>query len=108
MLSETYVRRCYGRFRKVYFPEDTLPDFSELDFEFEEAEDEWGSVEWDEDGNPALSLHPATRLYSAALKETLLHEMIHIKLGAKFGHGPEFWNEVHRIHQLGAYREYFG
>lgn len=108
MLGEAYVRRTYGKFRARYFPDANLPDFAEIDFEFEDAPDEWGSVEWDLDGNPALSLHPLTRLYADALKETLLHEMIHLALGPKLGHGRAFWREARRIHELGAYREYFG
>lgn len=108
MLGEKYVRKCYNKFRAKYFPGDNLPDFDELDFEFEDAPDEWGSVEWDANGIPSLTLHPATRLYADALKETLLHELIHIKLGSKLGHGRAFWKEAHRIHSLGAYREYFG
>jgi predicted metal-dependent hydrolase len=107
MLGEAYVRRCYNRFRRVYFPDTILPDFDELDFEFEEAPGEWGSVEWDSDGNPSLVLHPATRLSGPALKATLLHEVIHIRLGRRYGHGTRFWEEVRRIHSLGAYREYF-
>ncbi len=106
--GEPYVRRCYNRFRRLYWPDDALPDFDELDFEFEEAPNEWGSVEWDRHGNPSLTLHPVTRLYSAAIKETLLHEMVHVRLGPRFGHGAAFWREAKRIHDLGCYREYFG
>ena len=106
-LGEPYVRRCYNRFRRLYFADATMPDFDELDFEFAEAPDEWGSVEWDLHGNPSLSLHPVTRLYPAAIKETLLHECIHLRLGPRYGHGRAFWREAARIHALGAYREYF-
>lgn len=107
MLGEAYVRRTYGKFNRIYFAGE-LPDFSEIEFAFEDSPDEWGSVEWDEDGTPILSLHPITRLYSGALKEVLLHEQIHIRLGSKSGHGRAFWREAARIHALGAYREYFG
>lgn len=86
-LGEPYVRRCYNRFRRLYFADATMPDFDELDFEFAEAPDEWGSVEWDLHGNPSLSLHPVTRLYPAAIKETLLHECIHLRLGPRYGMG---------------------
>lgn len=108
MLGEAYVGRCYGKFRSRYFAQGNLPDFSELDFEFKAAPGEWGSITWDEHGEPALILHPVTRQYSAALKETLLHEMVHLAIGPKLGHGREFWREAKRIHDLGAFREYFG
>lgn len=107
MLGEAYVRRCYGKFNRLYFDGD-LPDFDSLDFEFEEWANEFGHVSWDQHGNAHLSIHPVVRLYANHVKETLLHEMIHLKLGSKFGHGREFWREAHRIHSLGAYKEYFG
>ena len=106
--GKKYVRRCYNRFKRTYFSDHAMPDFNDLDFEFEEAPNEWGSVEWDDDGLPKLTLHPITKLYAAALKETLLHECIHIALGSKYGHGPKFWKEADRIMGMRAHKEFFG
>jgi hypothetical protein len=108
VLGEAYVKRCYAKYRALYFPDDDLPEFDSLDFEFEEWPDEYGHVEWDAHGNPHLSIHPVNRLYAGALKQTLLHEMVHLALGSKYGHGREFWKKAHEIHARGAYREYFG
>lgn len=108
MIGKPYVRRSYNRFKSTYFVKDELPEFDDLDFEFTHFPHEWGHVEWDEHGLPHLSLHPETRRSPTLLKATLLHEMIHLKLGhGPAGHGLNFWDEARRIHEHGAYREYF-
>ena len=35
--------------------------------------------------------------------QTLLHEMIHVKIGHRYNHGPRFKKELKRLFNLGAY-----
>jgi hypothetical protein len=105
--NKNYVRRLYNKFRSLYFQEDHLPDFRDLDFEFEEHPGEWGYVEWCSDGLPHMSIDPAAINDRSNLKGTLLHEMVHLKLGKKRGHGKDFLAEALRIMNLGALKEFF-
>lgn len=107
MIGEPYVRRTYNAFRSRYWPDANLPDFADLDFEFAEDPAEWGSVEWDENGVPCLSLDPSLRSDPRKLRAILLHEMAHLALGSHVGHGAQFYSEGMRVASLGAIRELF-
>lgn len=107
MIGEPYVRRTYNAFRSRYWHDAALPDFEDLDFEFAEEPGEFGSVEWDEHGNPSLSLDPSLRQSRTLLRAVLLHEMTHVRLGPGFGHGPQFYAEAMRVCGLGGIREVF-
>lgn len=110
MYGESYVRRTYNRFRALYWPHADLPDFDTLDFDWSSPNPrafEWGSVEWDRDGIPQLTLNAYIRLSSSAIKGTLLHEMVHLYLGPTKGHGCDFNRESDRIHKMKAHRHYF-
>ena len=104
-VGTAYVKNCYNRYARKYFHEDVLPDFSSLDFEFAEYPRESGSVEFDEHGLPNLALDPFLRKRPCMLRSTLLHEMIHLKLGpGKIRHGKEFYEEALRIANIGGIR----
>lgn len=106
-VGKAYVKKCYDRFARKYFPNDVLPEFDSLDFEFSENPNEMGSVTWDEDNLPSLSLDPLLRRIPSFLQAVLLHEMTHLKLGANTGHGKLFYDEAMRICALGGVRVVF-
>lgn len=103
-VGKAYVRRTYNSFAKKYFPADVLPEFDSLDFEFAEHPGEHGSITYDENGLVNLSLRPVLRKYKTWLRSTLLHEMIHLKLDSKYGHGKTFYKEAMRVAALGGIR----
>lgn len=104
LVSRSEVKLAYAKFRDKFFSDDDLPDFESLDFEFEDCPEEWGYVSWDEHGNPNLSIGPEARKYRDILIPTLLHEMMHIKLGPKWGHGNRFYDEALRVANAGGIR----
>lgn len=106
-VDRTYVKKCYDRFARQFFPDDVLPEFESLDFEFSENPNEMGSIDWDEHGMPSLSLDPILRKIPSFLRAVLLHEMTHLKLGANTGHGKAFYDEATRICGLGGIRVVF-
>ena len=88
MVTDAYIRRKYEKFT-TFWPSFDFPDFPDIDFGFRTSPGEFGSVEWTEHGI-RLSLDPICQKYSAIAKSTLLHEMAHIVLGSKIGHGKRF------------------
>jgi hypothetical protein len=102
-VGPAYVRNCYDRYVRKFFPDDSLPEFSYLDFEFAEYPDELGSVDWDEHGLPSLSLSPMLRKYPSLLRSVLIHEICHLKLGTH-RHGKAFYDEAMRVAALGGIR----
>jgi hypothetical protein len=107
IVNREYVEKRYSLLRKKFFPGDDLPDFKELDFEFGDYPEEFGHVDWDEDDHPSLSLHPILIEKSSLIDGTLLHEMVHIKIGSRYGHGRRFHEEAVRIMNLGGTRHCF-
>lgn len=98
------MKGCYTRYSRKYFPEDVLPEFESLDFQFEKTKDELGSIEWDSNGIPSFFLEESLRYFPTFLRSTILHEMIHIKLGPNKGHGKVFYDEAMRVAALGGIR----
>jgi hypothetical protein len=41
---------------------------------------------------------------TALWRLTLLHEMVHLKLGVTAGHGPKFHTEMVRLSRAGAFK----
>ena len=39
------------------------------------------------------------------LRQTILHEMVHVKQGCRYGHGPKFKKELQRLINEGAFTE---
>lgn len=101
--GKAYVKARYNKYARLYFPNHVLPEFDSLDFEFASHPGEWGSVEW-EHGSPSLSLDPMLRNYPDFLRSTLIHEMAHLALGEKKGHGKEFYDLMLNAASLGAIR----
>ena len=87
-VTDAYVRRKYERFC-TYWPNFDWPEFPDIDFGFRSYPGEFGSVEFTEHG-VRLSLDPICQRYSTLANATLLHEMNHIFLGHKVGHGRKF------------------
>ena len=109
-VGDEYVRKCYNRFRERYFPDRELPEWKDIEFSFVKGSGpaEWGSVEFEDDGTVhALYLDEALRPWADTLKTVLLHEMIHMVVGLKAGHGKVFYAEALRALSNGAIKECF-
>jgi predicted metal-dependent hydrolase len=50
-----------------------------------------------------ICLNPYFEKWGDVLRQTLLHEMIHVKQGCKLGHGPKFKKELKRLINEGAF-----
>lgn len=104
-----YVRRTYNRFKERFFSDRDLPEWKDLEIQFDEIPlQDWGEVEWESDGQVhILRLDHVLRFWPETLKMILLHEMVHMSIGSKYGHGNKFWAEALRALGLGAIRECF-
>jgi len=52
-----------------------------------------------------IRIDPSLTRHTNATKLTLLHEMIHVKLG-RAGHGKKFWAEVQRLWEAEAWHRH--
>ena len=50
-----------------------------------------------------ICLNPKFKGYQTLLAKILLHEMVHVKLNNKYGHGPRFKRELKRLILAGAF-----
>ena len=50
-----------------------------------------------------ICLNPFFKDYETTLRQTLLHEMVHVLHNNKYGHGPKFKKEIKRLLLLGAF-----
>lgn len=50
-----------------------------------------------------ILLNPYFRGWSKTTEATLLHEMIHVKMPKRVGHGPKFQRELRRLIREGAF-----
>ena len=103
-VGKAFVRLWYNKFARDYFHEDDLPDFDSLDFEFVVVPGDCASVQWDENGIPSLSIDPVFRSYPYLLRSVILHELGHLKLGPRVGHGKKFYAEMLRVCLMGGIR----
>ena len=63
----------------------------------------YGLVGMEDDGSWCIIVDRGTSVYHSILtKQTILHEMIHIKLTPYGGHGVKFKKQIRRIAALGA------
>ena len=50
-----------------------------------------------------IYLNAKLKTFDVYLRATLLHEMCHVKLLNRHGHGPKFKKELKRLQRIGAY-----
>lgn len=89
MVDETRIRSWYNKWIS-FWPTFDWPDFEDIDFGFRKGKAEWGSCEWLPDGGIRLSLDPSCQRDSGQARATLAHELNHVYLGPKVGHGKKF------------------
>lgn len=53
-----------------------------------------------------IQINPLFRDWPDTISVTLLHEMVHVKLSNRGGHGPKFKKEMRRLIRLGAFDPY--
>lgn len=53
-----------------------------------------------------IALNPKFKEWSKVVKITILHEMIHVKLNGRGGHGPRFQKELRRLVKAGAFNQW--
>jgi hypothetical protein len=106
-----------GRFKQSRELTDMYDHFNEQYFDnqlpvvrvgFYREDEEYGmTVRLDGALYPSyLCITPALKKSHAHLCITLLHEMIHVKLLNKGGHGPKFKKELKHLMRIGAYDQY--
>lgn len=101
------VHKIYERLRERYFKEFDLPPATEIKWIWQSDKTPWlGETHLDDDGDPFLiTLHPNLRHAHRFLEDTILHEMMHIKLGADVScrYPSKKWQEeIDRLYRLGA------
>jgi hypothetical protein len=87
-VTESYVRRKYEKWTRFW--DYDFPPWSDVDLVFSASNGEWGSVTWLDDGEVRISLDPLCRKYYGLARSVLFHEMNHLYLGPKIGHGKRF------------------
>lgn len=97
LVSKNQLRWWYGRYNNLYFG----GKLQKIRFGFNSRNTELGSVL--HSNPPILFINNKLRWSRTLSKTTLLHEMIHVKLGHGPGHNKEFRKELRRLILKGAF-----
>ncbi len=108
MPSDPTLRRAYNNINAAFF-DNRLPD---VELMWESCHGNLGEtfeiVAIEETGGVAdlgIRICPSIRWAKTMWKQTLLHEMCHVKLYPYLGHGDKFDREIQRLCTFKSYRK---
>ena len=97
------LKNCFEEYNKLYFDgELDEPKVVEIVWAIQGRHILGG---WDE-SNQTLYLARRVLFSTTIRRETLLHEMAHMKVGQGHGHDETFEREIKRLEELGAFRQF--
>ena len=100
MFSDRQLKRWYREINLRYHGGE-LP--GDIDIIYAPADGCSGLVEFEAE-QTVLTINPKYFIDTRAVRLTLHHEMVHIKIGKKYGHGQRFHKEMLRLAELGAFK----
>jgi hypothetical protein len=96
---KTPLERAYRYYNRKYFF-NSLPALGEFELRWDDIPGSvMGMCSEDE-----IVISTKYQREGALWQMTLLHEMCHMKLGTRAGHGPKFQAEMLRLAQAGAFK----
>lgn len=105
--SDKSLRHWFNRYNKAYF-DGSLPEDTQLIWEACSADASTCPVYEAADGKFIIRMEPGIKGFPLYWKATLLHEMVHIDLWAKFPkhqHGKAFNARMLKLAQDGAFKK---
>jgi len=104
MVTNAEVQRMYHHFNKKYFgnrlPKDMIVDFNR-------AKDYHGRTAFYKTRPLHIQIGWHLRDSNAHVALTLLHEMVHVELPARFNHGPRFHKRMLKLAKQGAMKPWW-